>query len=223
MDVLRAARKQLNEDSDTLTAYECSVREASLARLEAACVPARKSFGFKRKAPAATPRAAVPSDAPAEPVPQAVITDQIIRPRHQDNLVLQGYAYCVLDLSHLEPVTVAHLRNIHHCLVLLPPIRQSLLADDCSNCVIHGFLCAQMRLHNCNSNDVHLQSETDPILENSTQQAFGGGRTPINFDDPLNDGAVLQYNTGFNLFYPSSPTELRPYLVKLLPERSSPA
>ncbi|CAA7269898.1 unnamed protein product [Cyclocybe aegerita] len=173
--------------------------EKSIEALRASSAPKSK-FAFKRKVaspphlPSTAPTIAEASKAvettnltpSTHPTLSFHSRELLIRsslPDHpqQTDLSIFDLDHCIVDLLTIDSeyaskeelsISALHVRNLSHCILLLPPIDGSALLHDISHCTI-VLGCHQFRMHTSQKIDVLLSISSNPIIEDCNGIRFG--------------------------------------------------
>ncbi|KAJ7028721.1 tubulin binding cofactor C-domain-containing protein, partial [Mycena alexandri] len=180
--------------------YELQLKglEKSLEELRA-LIPKSK-FAFKRKAPA-PPTTPVPAptavpEASSTTQPKSVsistnlalfshllryLTKDSLPPTFEaSDLTISDLNKCILNLlpsndslpesSYLK-ISALHIRNLTDTILILPPIRGSVLIHDLKRCVL-VVGCHQFRMHTSTNVNVYLSIPSTPVIEHCSKIRF---------------------------------------------------
>ena len=89
------------------------------------------------------------------------------------------------------------LENNKNCIIILGPCSTSNYLENCVNCTVF-LVCHQLRIHNCNSCQLHVLVNTHPIIEDCTNMTFYRNRTIYNTMQANIDSIGLSHASCWN-------------------------
>eukprot|EP00128_Syssomonas_multiformis_P011100 Colp12_sorted_trinity150504_noHs@12212 len=196
---LIALQKYVADSAHFLPAYDLRSSQQKLNDLRSKSAEARtkfvpkKKFSFKSKKAASATQNATVSNTTATPVSDVVtptpstqsepritkdglynLSGQTLV-RNSSDLVgtdfeLQNLKNCLIVLK--GTVTALHISKLENCVLVIGPVRGSILADGCVSCKL-VISCHQLRLHNSWETDIYLQVGSKAIIEDCHHLRFG--------------------------------------------------
>eukprot|EP00842_Homolaphlyctis_polyrhiza_P001788 jgi/Hompol1/260/HPOL_001149-RA len=90
---------------------------------------------------------------------------------HIQDAYIYNISRSILDLRGLSALGAVHLKNVSESIVLLGPIRGSILVESCTRSLL-AVICHQCRIHNSHQSKFYLHVNTNPIIEDCSQLGF---------------------------------------------------
>ncbi|KAH6560813.1 hypothetical protein BASA62_010247 [Batrachochytrium salamandrivorans] len=128
---------------------------------------------------------------------KSVIAAHPLEPQPEQDLYIYDIQNAILDLRCISTGAV-HMKNITGSLILLGPIRGSILIENCVGSRIAA-VCRQCRVHETHHTRLHLHVSSHPIIEDCSDIGFSSFEPSLlrNFDEVLKN---LGLDAGRNEF-----------------------
>ncbi|KAI9297603.1 TBCC-domain-containing protein [Neoconidiobolus thromboides FSU 785] len=102
----------------------------------------------------------------------------------------------VIDLINKQTkIATLYLKEIKDSIILLPPVLNSILIQNCFNCIIY-VASQQYRMHGSKNCQVFLSANSNPIIEDCTDIRFG--KYLIEFENENEEELFKHYNINYN-------------------------